>query len=84
MRLISDNFSPVTPSLIRSFEDSTERLREALAILVMIDTGSLLEELPIGPGRERHQCAISLLRVLRREIEAIADHQTELLDTPGG
>lgn len=83
MRLISDNPAPTAPNLILSIEESTVRLREALAILEMIDGEALLAELPEGPNRDRHQCAVSLLNVLRREIQAVTQHQLDLLDAFG-
>jgi len=54
-------------------ESALARLSEALAILEAIDRGDLLAELPAGAeAAERHQCAVSLLAVLRRELEALA------------
>ena len=49
------------------------RLQEALAILEAIDAGDLLSATPSGAENvRRHQCGISLLAVLRRELEDMA------------
>ncbi len=66
--------SPEEPSLIdEAVEEAVARLHEALAILEAIDAGELLAELPGDRvAARRHQCAVSLLTVLRRELEGIA------------
>lgn len=58
-----------------AIEDAIGRLHETLAILDLIEESDLLGELPRGkaPAR-RHQRAVSLLAVLRRELQDIVDH----------
>ena len=65
--------SPKEPDLIdQAVEDAVARLHEALAILEAIDARELLAELPRDrAAARRHQCAVSLLTVLRRELEGI-------------
>jgi hypothetical protein len=54
-------------------ETTLAQLREALAILEAIDAGDLLSELPRdSDAARRHQCAVSLLATLRRDLEGIA------------
>jgi hypothetical protein len=54
-------------------EAAAGRLREALSILDAVDRGALLAELPrAAEAAARHQCAVSLLAVLRRELAALA------------
>lgn len=53
-------------------EDAIGRLSEALAILVTIEEHNLLGELPAdATAREAHQRAVSLLAVLRRELQGV-------------
>jgi hypothetical protein len=55
-------------------EDAIGRIHEALAILDAIESGDLLAELPADRrAARRHQCAVSLLTILRRELEAAAN-----------
>ena len=54
-------------------EDAAGRLLEAIAILDAIERAELLVALPKGAdAARRHQCAVSLLAVLRRELTALA------------
>lgn len=54
-------------------EDAVGRLREAIALLEAIDAGALLDALPPGPEDAlRHQTGVSMLAVLRRELEGLA------------
>jgi predicted component of type VI protein secretion system len=56
----------LTPDLI---EDAVARLLEAIAVLDVIDEGEMLSELPHEAGaRRKHQGAVSLLAVLKREL----------------
>ena len=81
MRLISG--APAEGPVPRNVvEATTTRLREAVAVLEAIDEGHLLAELPPGPAGRRHQCAVSLLAVLERELRAIIAAQEEALDRP--
>ena len=53
-------------------EDAIGRLREAIAILDAIEEAGMLGELPMKPtGRRNHQRAVSLLAVLRRELDGL-------------
>jgi|HubBroStandDraft_6_1064221.scaffolds.fasta_scaffold1701283_1 hypothetical protein len=55
-------------------DDAIGRLQEAIAILEAIERGDLLAELPSGAeAAARHQCGVSLLAVLRRDLNALAD-----------
>lgn len=55
-------------------ESALGRLREASAILEAIDTRGLLDELPASRQAQRaHQSAVSMLAVLRRELEGVAE-----------
>lgn len=50
-------------------EDAASRLREAIALLEMIEDGDMLCELPANPdGKARHQRAVSVLSVLKRDL----------------
>lgn len=54
-------------------DDAVGRLREAIAVLEAIDHGELLDNLPPGrDARAKHQCGVSLLAVLRRDLTALA------------
>jgi hypothetical protein len=66
--------SPEAPNLIDdAVEDAVARLYEALAILEAVEARELLSDLPHGhEAADRRQSAISLLAVLRRELQAIA------------
>ncbi len=56
----------LTPDLI---EDAVGRLLEAIAVLDVIEEGEMLSELPADACAQRkHQGAVSLLAVLRREL----------------
>jgi hypothetical protein len=79
MRLVSDNTTPLASTIIACVEDSTERLREAIAIFDAIEAGALLEEPPPRLARLRHQCAISLLNICIGSF-AVAAAQLALLD----
>ncbi len=59
--------------LDEAVEDALARLHESLAILETIDAGELLAQLPADRTAARgHQTAVSLLTVLRRELQSIA------------
>jgi hypothetical protein len=50
-------------------EEAAARLREALALLELIESGDLLGELPADrDAREGHQRAVSVLAVLKRDL----------------
>ena len=62
---------PTAPTLLG--DEAVGRVREAIALLDAIDRAELLVTAP--PGAEagrRHQCGISLLAVLRRDLESLA------------
>jgi hypothetical protein len=66
--------APATGLACEVLEDAPARLREALAILEAIEAGELLSELPPGQdAARRHQRAVSLLAILRRDLEAFSD-----------
>jgi hypothetical protein len=53
-------------------EAALSRLTEALALLDAIDEGDMLARLPAEPeAARRHQRAVSMLAVLRRELETV-------------
>lgn len=55
-------------------ESMTLRLHEAISILDAIADGNMLAALPEGPeARRRHQQAVSLMSVLRRELRGVVD-----------
>ena len=57
---------PLTPDLI---EDAVGRVIEAIAVLDVIEEGEMLSELPADlAARRKHQGAVSLLAVLKREL----------------
>jgi hypothetical protein len=59
--------------VIDLMESAAIRLREALSVLKVIEGQSLLAELPQNrEAAERHQCAVSLLVLLRRELDGVA------------
>jgi hypothetical protein len=54
-------------------EAAAGRLAEAVSILDAVERSELLSVLPRGAdAAARHQCAVSLLAVLRRELQALA------------
>jgi hypothetical protein len=54
-------------------EAAAGRLAEAVSILDAVERSELLSVLPGGAdAAARHQCAVSLLAVLRRELQALA------------
>ncbi len=54
-------------------EAAAGRLAEAVSILDAVDRSELLSVLPRGAdAAARHQCAVSLLAVLRRELQTLA------------
>jgi hypothetical protein len=62
-----------------ALELSTNRLREALAILRVIDDGEFLSEVQAGDAGAQQKLVVSLLAVLARELDAIISAQDELL-----
>lgn len=53
-------------------EQTVGRLLEAMSLLEAIDAGGLLDELPgAAEAARKQQCAISLLAVLRRDLQAL-------------
>ena len=57
-----------------AIDDAVGRLHEAVAILVAIEAGDLLGRLPQDVGAAHlHQCGVSLLVTLRRELEGVID-----------
>lgn len=83
MRVVADNPTNPNPDFRRAFEDSTTRLRECLSLLDAIEAGHLLEEMPEGASAVRHQCALSLIAILDRELRAVVDQQMDLLEPAG-
>lgn len=70
MKTIVDPTSPTADGDL--IEAAVGRLHEAIALLEAIERGDLLAELPTqADAAPRHQCAVSLLAVLRRELEAL-------------
>jgi hypothetical protein len=68
-------------------ERALARLCEATALIVMIEDRDLLGELPAGDtARANHQAGVSMLSILRRELEGVAVeleaaiHTREVLD----
>ncbi|HWF76469.1 MAG TPA: hypothetical protein VN694_04760 [Caulobacteraceae bacterium] len=72
MRGLADNpTGPAGPSDL--LEAAAGRLAEAVSILDAVDRSELLSVLPKGAdAAARHQCAVSLLAVLRRELQTLA------------
>jgi hypothetical protein len=71
MRGLAD---PAEPTAGRdALEAAAVRLNEAMSILDAVEHGELLAELPRGAeAAAKHQCAVSLLAVLRRELQLLA------------
>jgi hypothetical protein len=66
-----DRSDPPTPRDLA--EETIARLLEALAILEAIERAELLSDLPGDPdAAARHQCAVSMLAVLRRDLATLA------------
>jgi len=62
---------PTGPTLLG--DEAVGRVREAIALLDAIDLADLLENAPAGAdAARRHQCGVSLLAVLRRDLESLA------------
>ena len=72
MRTLADK--PMGPGAqVDVLEAAAGRLAEAVSILDAVDRSELLSVLPRGTDEAaRHQCAVSLLAVLRRELQALA------------
>jgi hypothetical protein len=72
MRGLADN--PIGPGGQSDvLEAAAGRLAEAVSILDAVERSELLSVLPRGAdAAARHQCAVSLLAVLRRELQALA------------
>jgi hypothetical protein len=72
MKAISDPQSATAS--IDVLDAAVGRLSEAMALLDAIERGDLLAELPVNAeAAARHQCAVSLLAVLRRELDALTN-----------
>lgn len=64
-------------------DQTSLRLRELEAVLLAIDEGELLSSLPAAPGAAaRHQTAVSLLALLRRDLRELIDDM-ERFETRG-
>lgn len=62
------------PDAAQMVEAAHGRIREVLDVLESIEGGELLSELPSHPaGRRRHQCAVSMLAVVKRELTAVME-----------
>lgn len=62
------------PDAALMVEASHGRVREVLDVLESIESGDLLAELPANPAsRRRHQCAVSMLAIVRRELLAVME-----------
>lgn len=62
-------FPRCTPDLV---EEAIGRLLEAIAVLETIEAGDMLAEMPrLAVARRRHQRAVSLLAVLRRDLTGL-------------
>jgi hypothetical protein len=60
---------PREPDIV---EEAVGRLHEAISILDAIETGAMLGELPADVmARDAHQRAVSLLAVLRRDLQGL-------------
>jgi hypothetical protein len=71
MRALADPVEPNAGGDV--LEAAAGRLNEAVSILDAVERGELLAVLPRGAdAAARHQCAVSLLAVLRRELRALA------------
>jgi hypothetical protein len=71
MKTLGDPDSPTAD--IDVLDVAVSRLGEAVALLDAIQHGDLLAELPAGAEAAlRHQCGVSLLAVLRRELDGLA------------
>ena len=71
MRVLADPSGPGAQGDV--LEAAASRLAEAVSILDAVDRSELLSVLPKGAeAAARHQCAVSLLAVLRRELQALA------------
>lgn len=71
MRALAEPAEPSAGS--DALEAAAGRLNEAVSILDAVERGELLAELPRGAeAAARHQCAVSMLAVLRRELQALA------------
>lgn len=79
LRLVSSNSSKPPDRVELGFEQSTNRLREALAILQTIEQGELLDHLDSDDARDARRRAVSLLAVLQRELKEIIAAQDRLL-----
>ena len=82
LRLVTSTDEKMSLDFELSLEVTTNSLREALAILRIIDDAELLAEVPSGEAGVRHRQAVSLLAVLEREIERAIAAQDDLLRDP--
>jgi hypothetical protein len=61
------------PDAAGMIETALGRLYEAMALVTTIEDRGLLAELPAGEaGRQNHQAAVSMLAILRRELEGVS------------
>jgi hypothetical protein len=79
IRLVSCSGAKMPADFELALEQSTNRLREALAILQVIEDGELLADVPDGEASERHKLAVSLLGVLARELNGVIAAQDNLI-----
>jgi hypothetical protein len=82
LRLVTSTNEKMSLDFELSLEVTTNSLREALAILRIIDDAELLAEVPMGEAGVRHRQAVSLLAVLEREIAGAIAAQDDLLRDP--
>ena len=73
---------PDDPDAGGLIEAAVARLFEALALISTIEDRQLLAELPAGDDARRdHQAAVSMLAVLRRELEGVASELQAAIHT---
>lgn len=82
LRLVTSTPAKMSLDFELSLEITTNRLREAMVILKLIDDGQLLSDVPEGEAGVRHRQAVSMLAVLERELAGIVAAQEDLLKDP--
>lgn len=79
MALVADYLSNSSVDSDSALEHLGGRIREILAMLLAIEAGELLSDLPADQSAsERHAIGLSLLEVMGRELSSLIDQLDEL------
>lgn len=82
LRLVTSADAAMAHDFELALELSTNRLREAVAILRVINDGDILAEIQTDDTGAHREHVASLLAVLARELDAVVSAQDDLLQGP--